>query len=83
MKRYDTAYCFFPKTPSANVPGPAAQPEKTADPQQIGQARQAEDQTLFGGIPDLRVDRSTTGGGVGAGGSGLNVPGGQMTGPSS
>ncbi|RWP84739.1 MAG: hypothetical protein EOR11_19965 [Mesorhizobium sp.] len=82
MKRYDIAYCFFPKAKSPTVPDAAAQPEKTADPQQIGQARQAEDQTLFGGIPDLRVDRSTTGGGVGAGGSGLNVPSGQMTGPS-
>lgn len=78
MKRYATAYCFFPKTPKADVPPPTAQPEQTAEPQQIGQARQAEDQTLFGGIPDLRVDRSTTGGGVGAGGSGLNVPAGTM-----
>lgn len=82
MKRYDTAYCFFPKADKAKVGAPTPQPEKTADPQQIGQARQAEDQTLFGGIPDLRVDRSTTGGGVGAGGSGLNVNGSQLTGPS-
>lgn len=82
MKRYDTAYCFFPKSSSPTVGGPTPQPGKTADPQEIGAARKAEDQTLFGGIPDLRVDRSTTGGGVGAGGSGLNVPNGQMTGPS-
>jgi hypothetical protein len=78
MKRYATSYCFFPKPKSATVPDPTPQPQKTADPQEIGAARQAEDQTLFGGIPDLRVDRSTTGGGVGAGGSGLNVPAGTM-----
>lgn len=78
MKRYAPSYCFFPKSSQGKVPGPTPQPEKTADPQQIGQARQQEDQTLFGGIPDLRVDRSTTGGGVGAGGSGLNVPSGTM-----
>ncbi|MDG4856422.1 hypothetical protein [Mesorhizobium sp. WSM4982] len=76
-KHYGKAYCFFPKQ-KANVPAPDAQPEKVADPQALGAARKAEDQTLFGGIPDLRVDRSTTGGGVGAGGSGLNVPSGTM-----
>lgn len=75
--------CFFPKTPKATVPAPDAQPQKTADPQEIGAPRKAEDQTLFGGIPDLRVDRSTTSGGVGAGGSGLNVPSGTLTGPAS
>lgn len=75
--------CFLPKTDAPKVPGPDPQPQKVADPQQIGEARKAEDKTLFGGIPDLRVDRSTTSGGVGAGGSGLNVPSGTLTGPSS
>ncbi len=48
-------------------------PEKVADPTEVGTARKQEDNSLFGGIPDLRVDRSSTSGGVGAGGSGLGT----------
>lgn len=78
MKRYSTAYCFFPKAPKANVPAPTPQPEKTADPTEIGDARKAEDETLFGGIPDLRVDRSAAPTSMPAGGAGLAVPTGTM-----
>jgi hypothetical protein len=55
------------------VPGVLPSPAKVADPTQIGDARKAEDLALFDGTPDLRVDRSTTGGGVGSGGSGLGT----------
>jgi hypothetical protein len=78
MKRYGIAYCFFPKTPDTKVPNPTPQPEKTADPQQVGAQRKAEDQTLFGGIPDLRVDRSAAPPSLPAGGAGLSVPTGTM-----
>lgn len=64
--------CFMPKKPKP-LADPLAAPEKTADPQDVGAARKAEDNTLFGGVPDLRVDRSTTSGGAVDGGSGLNI----------
>jgi hypothetical protein len=56
------------KVVNQNVP----EPEKTAEPSQVGSARDQEDQDLFGGVPDLRVDRSTTGTNTTAG-SGLNL----------
>lgn len=64
----------FPKTPKPTpVPKELPKPEAVAEPDEIGVARAAEDDSLFGGIPDLRVDRSLTGGGAGASGSGLNM----------
>lgn len=64
--------CFFPKTkkPLATT---TSEPEKTADPQDIGGARKAEDNTLFGGVPDLRVDRTSTPTSIPAGGAGLGT----------
>lgn len=50
---------------------PIQAPEDAAPPEEIGAARAAEDELLFGGVPDLRIDRSAVGGGVGAGGTGL------------
>jgi hypothetical protein len=50
-----------------------AEPEKTAEPDEVGAARKAEDEELFGGVPELRVDRSATSGGVAASGTGLKV----------
>lgn len=70
--------CFFPKTPDPKVPAPTPEPQKVADPQQIGSARKAEDQTLFGGIPDLRVDRAAAPAALNTGGAGLSVPSGTM-----
>lgn len=51
------------------------EPEKTAEPSEIGDARRAEDQELFGegGTPQLRVDRAGTPASVGASGSGLKL----------
>lgn len=63
--------CFAPKSPK--VGKDTAQPEKTAEPVDIGDARTKEDNTLFGGVPDLRVDRSATTGGAAAGGAGLKM----------
>lgn len=65
--------CFVPKKPNTTLPKEQSQPEAVATPDEIGASRKAEDQTLFGGVPDLRVDRSATGGGATAGGSGLKV----------
>lgn len=59
----------FPK--QKKLPKPTAEPEKPADPPEVGEARKAEDEQLFGGVPDLRTDRSALEGGAGAGGSGL------------
>jgi hypothetical protein len=64
--------CFIPKN-DASVAKPIAEPEKTAEPPAIGDARKAEDEALFGGVPDLRVDRSATSGGATAGGTGLKM----------
>lgn len=52
---------------------PMPEPEETAEPDEVGAARKAEDEELFGGVPELRVDRSATAGGVAASGSGLKV----------
>jgi hypothetical protein len=67
--------CFVPKTPKNTIPAEQAQPEKVAQPDEIGAGRKAEDEALFGGVPDLRVDRSAVSGGAAAGGSGLKTMG--------
>lgn len=64
--------CFMPKKPKP-LAAPLAAPEKTAEPDPIGGARKAEDEALFGGVPDLRVDRSIASGGAVGEGSGLNI----------
>ena len=48
------------------------QPEDTAEPTAIGKGRKQEDEQLFGGTPDLRVDRNTPPAVSGAG-AGLNL----------
>lgn len=49
-------------------------PEATADPSEIGDARKMEDEALFGSeSPDLRVNRNGTPAGVEASGSGLKL----------
>ncbi len=63
--------CFGQKPPA--VAKEMSQPEKVAEPDEIGASRAAEDEALFGGVPDLRVDRSLTDGGAGASGTGLNL----------
>lgn len=65
--------CFFPKAKTPTVPDPTPQPQKVADPTDIGAARKAEDNTLFGGVPDLRVDRSAAPASIPAGGAGLGT----------
>lgn len=61
----------FPKP--KKLPDPTPPPEKPTEPPEIAGARQAEDDALFGGVPDLRSpDRSATAGGV-ATGTGLNT----------
>jgi hypothetical protein len=51
--------CFASKPNTSAVQQTVPQPEQTAEPTQIGQTRKAEDTSLFGGVPDLRVDRTT------------------------
>lgn len=65
--------CIFGRPKDKKLANPIAQPEKVATDQEIGEARVAEDEALFGGIPDLRVDRSATSGGVATGGSGIRM----------
>jgi hypothetical protein len=77
--------CFAPaKQPKveqqeAEVPAPPpAPPAKTPDEAEVGSARRAEERRLFGPLgpirgPRLRRDRSVTGGGTGAGGSGISL----------
>lgn len=62
--------CFFGK--QKDVPKSIPAPAKSPEVPEVGAARKAEDDALFGGVPDLRVDRSATGGGV-ATGSGLSI----------
>lgn len=64
--------CFNPPK-QKKLADPIPQPEKVAEPSEIGDARKAEDETLFGGVPDLRVDRSVTSGGTTADGTGLKL----------
>ena len=65
--------CIIPKMKKPTVAAEQAQPEQVATPDEIGASREAEDKTLFGGVPDLRVDRSATAGGATAGGAGLKM----------
>lgn len=65
--------CFKPKAQTQTVNQTVPQPDATAEPTAIGKPRAAEDTTLFGGTPDLRVDRSTTPAAVSTGGTGLNL----------
>lgn len=62
--------CFFPK--AKTIPKDLPPPSKAPDVPEVGAARTAEDNALFGGVPDLRVDRSATGGGI-ATGAGLKI----------
>lgn len=65
--------CFMPKAKQQKVPQEQKQPEPIANPDEVGEARIAENDALFGGVPDLRVDRSATGGGATSGGAGLKM----------
>lgn len=61
------------KQTPAPAPAPAP-PAPIAEEQGITDPRKAEDKSLFGSsTPSLRVDRSTTSGGVGADGAGLRM----------
>lgn len=65
--------CFASKPKP--IPKTQPKPQPSADPTEIGEVRKAEDESLFGGVPDLRyTDNSLTGGGLDAGGSGLALP---------
>lgn len=55
---------------------PAPKPEKSALPSDIGDARKAEDEQLFGGKPDLAAPRTSTAP-TAITGSGLNPMGQQ------
>lgn len=60
----------------AETPAPAPEPPAPpAEEQSVTAARKAEDKSLYGtsAAPSLRIDRSTTSGGVAAGGSGLRM----------
>lgn len=61
-----------PSPPPAPAPAP---PAPVAIEDDIKAPRKAEDKANFGGsgVPNLRVDRSVSSGGVGAGGSGLRM----------
>ena len=49
-------------------------PEKGAEPLEVGSARTAEDEALFGGQPNLAVNRDNAApAGVTSGGSGLRM----------
>jgi hypothetical protein len=69
--------CIVPKsnpqqqqTVQQTVPSPEPTASASAEPTQIGSKRKEEDQNLFGGTPDLRIDRTTPPAVTGAG-SGL------------
>lgn len=67
--------CVFSKPKASEtqaVTQAVPNPEATAEPTQIGNARKKEDDELFGGVPDLRVDRSTPTS-VASSGAGLNL----------
>lgn len=65
--------CIFQRPKNQALSKDIAAPEATAEAAAVGSARKKEDKALFGGVPNLRVDRSSVKGGVGAGGSGLKV----------
>lgn len=63
--------CFAPK-PNKTVNQQVATPEKVTEAPEVGSARKDEDEDLFGGVPNLRTDR-TTPPQVSNAGSGLNL----------
>ncbi len=65
--------CFFPKQDKMKIADPPAPPEPIAEEQDVGSARKTEDQTLFGGTPNLRRDPSLQTGTPGASSSGLKM----------
>jgi hypothetical protein len=69
---------FAPKKPKPTMAAtPAAAPEPpdpVAEPVDPGGVRREEDEAKFGATgPKLRVDRSVSSGGVGAGGTGIKM----------
>lgn len=65
--------CIFKQPKAAKPMTPTAEPEETAEPTEIGAARKAEDEALFGGEQSLRVNTDTVGQGAVAGGTGLRM----------
>lgn len=67
--------CIFGNKAAAAQPMPTVpQPEKTAEPQDIGAGRKVEDESLFGSEgQSLRVNREAVGTGATAGGTGLRM----------
>lgn len=69
--------CFSQSQPAA-PPGPGAAPpppQENPPPAEIGSARKAANVDNYGDSkgPQTRVDRSSTAGGIGSGGSGLRM----------
>lgn len=64
--------CLKQSTPK-NQFKPTPPPEQSAEPLDIGAPREAEDEALFGGQPNLSVNRDAIGKGVAASGSGLRM----------
>lgn len=65
--------CFF-KTAKPKAMPEVPEPEQTAEAQEIGGARKAEDDALFGEAgQSLRVDREAIGTGATSGGAGLRM----------
>lgn len=64
--------CIFGKkqSPTPQSTAPAAEAAQQTD---VGSKRSQENIDLFGGVPDLKVDRSATEGGLAADGSGLRM----------
>lgn len=63
--------CLFGQ--SQPKPKETPPPVKPADQKDIGSKAHSQALALFGGVPNLRVDRSVSDGGVAADGSGLNM----------
>lgn len=66
--------CMF-KQPKPNkvVQQTVPSPQPTAEPTEVGDVRKAEDEELYGGVPDLRVARTSTPASVSTGGAGLKL----------
>ncbi len=58
---------------TANVKQTVPDPQPTAEAASIGDARKQEDNSLFGGTPDLRVNRASTSTQSPTGGAGLQL----------
>jgi hypothetical protein len=63
----------FPRANKQNQFKPTPPPEKAAEPLEVGSAREAEDEALFGGQPNLSVNRDSLGKGVAKSGTGLRM----------